>query len=71
MVDSQMGHHAPAIIAPADRFCFDLLGPKHTGYKALAHLALWYDPDAGVDDFEGDGGLGLTGPHQLACVRYL
>lgn len=66
----QIGHLAPAILAPAARHALGL-GPTQTGDQVLAQLALGHGVDAGVDALVGDGALGFIGPHELECARDL
>ncbi len=63
----QIGHLAPAILAPAARHALGL-GPTQTGDQVLAQLTLGHGVDAGVDALVGDGALGFIGPHELECA---
>ena len=66
----QIGHLAPAVLAPAAWHALGF-GPAQTGNEILAQLALGHGVDAGVDALVGDAALGFIGPHELECARDL
>jgi len=66
----QIGHLAPAILAPAARHALGL-GSAQTGNQVFAQLALGHGVDPSVDALVGDGALGFIGPHEFECARDL
>ncbi len=66
----QIGHLAPAVLAPAAWYALGL-GAAQTGDQVFAQLALGHGVDAGVDALVGDSALGFIGPHKLECARDL
>ena len=66
----QIGHLAPAVLAPAARHAFGF-GTAQTGDQVFAQLAFGHGVDAGVDALVRDGALGFIGPHAFECARDL
>ena len=66
----QIGHLAPAVLAPAAWHALGFCAAQ-TGDQVFAQLALGHGVDAGVDALVRDGALGFIGPHVLECARDL
>lgn len=63
----QVGHLAPAVLAPPACHALGLCTAQ-TGEQLLAQLAFLHGIDAGVDGFVRDGAEGFIEPHKLQCA---
>ena len=66
----QIGHLAPAVLAPAAWHALGL-GATQTGDQVFAQLDFGHGVDVGVDDFVRDGVLRFMGPLAFEFARDL